>query len=61
MAEPMSRIESTTSYHERDANLPQPRGREKRRPKLKPAYVSAELAGPEELEEQEKHALDTLA
>lgn len=61
MAEPTSRIEPTTSYREADPNVPQPRGREKPRPKLKPTGDLAELAGPEEMDDQEKHALDTLA
>jgi len=61
MAEPTSRIEPTTGYREPDRNMPQRRGREKSRPKSNPPDDAAELAAPDELDEQEKHSLDTLA
>ena len=61
MAETTSRIEATTSYREPDRSVPQRRGREKPRPKSEPADDLADLAGPEELDDQEKHSLDTLA
>jgi hypothetical protein len=61
MAEPTSRIEAASSYREREAEVPSRRGREKPRPKTKPPDDLAELAGADELDEQEKHTLDTLA
>ncbi|MGH9685671.1 MAG: hypothetical protein ACRD5K_01080 [Candidatus Acidiferrales bacterium] len=61
MAEPTSRIEPATSYNERESNLPSRRGREKPRPNMKPPDGLAELTTADELDEQEKHSLDTLA
>jgi hypothetical protein len=61
MAEPTSRIEPTTSYREPEPNVPQRRGREKPPRKSNSSGDLAELASADELDEQEKHALDTLA
>jgi hypothetical protein len=59
MAEPTSRIEPTSSFREPDSDGAR-RNRDKRRPKIKPPDDSEEVAGGE-LEDQEKHTLDTLA
>lgn len=61
MPEPMSRIEPATSYGEQESNAPSRRGREKPRPRAKPPDELAELTGGDEMDEQEKHSLDTLA
>lgn len=61
MAEPTSRIEPATSYNEPESNVASRRGREKPRPKAKSPDDLAELTTADEVDEQEKHSLDTLA
>ena len=61
MAEPTARIEPPSSYREPEADSGSRRNREKPRPKMKPREDLAELADGSELDDQEKHTLDTLA
>ena len=61
MAEPASRIESATSYREPEGNKPSLAARERLRPKAKAMGASRERPETEELDDSEKHELDTLA
>jgi hypothetical protein len=61
MAEPAARIESASSYREPDADKPSPAARQKRRPKAKAVGASRDRSEPDELDDSEKHQLDTLA
>jgi hypothetical protein len=61
MAEPTARIDPASSYREPDADTASRRNRDKPRAKAKPPEDLAEVAGADELDDQEKHTLDTLA
>lgn len=61
MAEPASRIESATAYPEPDRNKRSLDAKEKPRPKAKAVGASRDRSEPEELDDSERHQLDTLA
>jgi hypothetical protein len=61
MAEPTSRIDPASSYRESEARTPLGGMKEKTRPKSKSRAGQAELPEPDELDDPEKHELDTLA
>jgi len=61
MDDSTSRIEPVPSRPDPEANVPQGATRQKPRPKAHPKPSPAEPAGAVEVDEEEKHDLDTLA
>ena len=61
MAEPAARIEPASSYREPDPRAAQGRMKEKFRLRMRSRPEPPDLSEPDELDDPEKHELDTLA